>query len=325
MTEFLKRAGAAIFSILIPASSFGADYMVSVESRYILSGETVNHISFDNDWADGGHGESELEFPLDDNLFAGINIVVSTDDGIFGLSYLGSVSGETGVMKDSDWIENDTAYGQPANNPVSERDLYTESDDDLRGGHVFDVNYRYEFNVSKNLKLGPIIGWAYQRFIHDVVGCKGLQWGSPVACVNETVIDFENSHRIPYIGAAGAALLGGRFTLRYGLLYSDRVRASYRDIHRYPDYDIATGDDLDRHFEGTLEGEALMAKFDGNWNISGNWLLGAGFEWNDIKTAGREKQEEYLNGILTAVSSGLIKSKLSTEFLSGYLRLAYRF
>ena len=36
-----------------------------VETRYIAAGETIYHIKFDDSWANGGHGESELEFPLE--------------------------------------------------------------------------------------------------------------------------------------------------------------------------------------------------------------------------------------------------------------------
>jgi hypothetical protein len=120
---------------------------VGLETAY-FSGHTTYHISFDNSWKYGGHGESRLEFPLN-NYLIGLNALVGKkgpknpgqDKARLNLRFLMNIDDEAGIMKDSDWIENDTAFEKE---PHPGRDSYTESDADI-DALIFDLNYVYNF------------------------------------------------------------------------------------------------------------------------------------------------------------------------------------
>ncbi|MCD6485969.1 MAG: hypothetical protein J7K35_01385, partial [Syntrophobacterales bacterium] len=49
---------------------------VGLSTKYI-NGNSTYHISFNDAWENGGHGESELEFPYD-NLMTGITLAVGS-------------------------------------------------------------------------------------------------------------------------------------------------------------------------------------------------------------------------------------------------------
>ena len=304
-----------------------------VETRYIAAGETIYHIKFDDSWANGGHGESELEFPLGNNVFTGVNFELGTlfdGDRVnkpktkLSITYLQAIGGPKGVMRDSDWVENDAAFGEAAHDG---KDLFTKSDDELVAGKMIDVNFIYNFKINEQVTIGPVLGYMFQKFKHDVVGCKGYYWTTPVTCVNKTVLDFENDNNIPYLGVNSEVFFGkgDKSSISLSLLYSGWVSASYRDIHRYPDTDVP-GTDIDKYSDGDHEGNAYIARLNMDWYFAENWFLGAGGEYLVMKTDGRQKQEWYLNGAPTGVVSTIpIDSTFDTTMLSVNLRLGYAF
>ncbi|MFZ3071792.1 MAG: omptin family outer membrane protease [Thermodesulfobacteriota bacterium] len=340
----MKRLPVSVLSVLFVFVLSGAAFAAGpsemyikagVEGRYIAAGETINTISFDNPWMFGGHGESELEFPIKNNFFTGVNLEIGTlFDGDMvnkpaaklSVMYLQAVGGDTGVMRDSDWIENDAAFGAPMH---AGKDIFTTSDDELVAGRIFDINFIYNFKINEQVTMGPVLGYMYQKFTHDVTGCNGYSWIDPappvaVNCANETVIDFENEQSIPYFGVNSEVFFGDddKSSISLSLLYSGWVSAAYTDIHRYPPN---TPPDIDRHFIGNLDGDAYIARLNTDWYFSENWLFSVGGEYLEIKTNGKEKQREYTDGVLTGVSTGAIDSTLDTTMLSVYMRFGYAF
>lgn len=335
-----------VFVLSGVASAAGPSEMyikAGVEGRYIAAGETINTISFDNPWIFGGHGESELEFPIKNNFFTGVNLEIGTlfdGDTVnkpaakLSVMYLQAVGGETGVMRNSDWIENDIGYGATQTPSIvvpsqhAGKDIFTKSDDELVAGRIFDINWLYNFKINEQVMIGPVLGYMYQKFTHDVTGCSGYSWIDlfpPVAvnCVNETVIDFENEQSIPYFGVNSEVFFGDddKSSISLSLLYSGWVSASYTDIHRYPPN---TPPDVDRHFIGNLDGDAYIARLNTDWYFSENWLFSVGGEYLEIKTNGREKQITYLNGVPGTPVEG-VDSTLDTTMLSVYMRFGYAF
>ena len=170
------------------------------------------------------------------------------------------------------------------------KDLFTKSDDELVAGKMIDVNFIYNFKINEQVTIGPVLGYMFQKFKHDVVGCKGYYWTTPVTCVNKTVLDFENDNNIPYLGVNSEVFFGegDKSSISLSLLYSGWVSASYRDIHRYPDTDVP-GTDIDKYSDGDHEGNAYIARLNMDWYFAENWFLGAGGEYLVMKTDGRQK------------------------------------
>ena len=62
----------------IPIRSFASDLFtkIGLETRY-SNGDSTYHISFDDTWENGGHGESEVEFPIA-NTMAGVSLIAGS-------------------------------------------------------------------------------------------------------------------------------------------------------------------------------------------------------------------------------------------------------
>lgn len=321
----------------IPVNSFSSELFTKIapEVRYI-NGVSTYHISFDNSWAYGGHCESELEWPID-NWFAGINLAVGTKGdsknlnqtkGQFNLSLLGRISEDSGVIKDSDWIENDGYYGYPLH---SGKDLYGECDADLEEGIIFDVSYAYNFSLNKNFSIGPIIGFRYTNLRWSAWNLVQRNYG-PYVADNHTDTNgwewlrYEVSYRIPYVGVNSEILFGknNQFRLNLNFSYSNWVDVNDKDTHLYPDWDAANpGYDYDMISEGDSEGEAYIAKIECCWGFRPNWSLDLGGEYVDIDTEGSIRQTHYINGIFWYSSTGTIKDTRTSSYWSAILRITY--
>lgn len=184
---------AALCGLTIPCECISARFFFTLgpELQYVNGGSTY-YVSFDNPCAQGGYGESELEFSLD-NFTAGLHIVAGTRHEIAGgqtrdrlrVSWLGVVEEDVGIMKGSDWIERCSALGEV---PREGRDLYTQSDAWLRGS-IIDAIYVCYFRIDKNWTFGPMLGFRYQEVKYDICGYRGIYWTTPV-CGEGKVLDF---------------------------------------------------------------------------------------------------------------------------------------
>jgi hypothetical protein len=212
---------AALCVLTIPGECISARFFFTLrpELRYVR-GNSTHYISIDNPWAAGGHMESELEFPLD-NFMAGLHIVVGTRHESaggqtrdrLGVRWLGVVDGHAGIMKDSDWIENDVALEGGV--PHTGRDLYTESDAWLRGS-IIDLNYVHYFRVDMSWALGPMLGFRHEKFKYDIYGYRGIHWTIPVSGEGK-VLDYRVTYEIPYVGIASEGRLSAKHQLRLAL------------------------------------------------------------------------------------------------------------
>ena len=289
---------------------------IGLETRYV-QGDSTYRISFDNTWANGGHGESELEFPLN-NLMAGVSLVIGSrheknpnqTKGWFSLTWLGVVNEPAGTMKDSDWVENDAAYDEP---PHAGRDMYTESDAQLKGT-ILDINYAYHFRVNSSWSLGPMIGYRSQYFEYEIYGYRGIYWTTPVSGPGK-VLAYEITYKIPYIGLGSDLLFGkdSQFRLHLTIAYSDRVKAEDRDDHilRY------------LLLEGDCEGEAYLIKINLDWRFYPNWLLGLGVEYVDIDTSGVQHQSFYAGSLVGL--TGDVNDRITSTYRSTIFRISYTF
>jgi outer membrane protease len=279
---------------------------VGLKTAY-LSGKTIYHISFDNPWDYGGHGESELEFPMD-NYLLGIDLLIGKErtkrEGHLGFRFLTNIDKDAGVMKDSDWIENDAAFGKPVH---SGRDCYTESDAEL-SANILD--FIYVLHPFSKTSLSPILGLRYQRFRYEIYGAEGSYWDEPVSIgSNVNVLEYEVKYWIPYLGLSSEAFLRKNFNLNLVLAYSGWVNAKDEDHHLLRDLAM----------KAETEGSAYLIAFNSNWQILPQFELAVGGEYMNVDTSGMAKQ--YVNGVY----NGSVKDKITSSSCLLSANVSYRF
>ena len=299
-----------------PSASFSSELFgkLGLETRY-TSGETSYHINFDEPWSQGGHGESKLEFPID-SVMAGINVVWGNrykknrqqTQTRFSLTWLGVVHDGGGIMKDSDWVENDAAYGET---PHEGRDLYTESDAELKGT-VVDANFSYNFRLSNSWTLGPLVGYRYHDFKYDIYGYRGIYWTTPVSGEGK-VLEYKVTYNIPYVGLSSDLLFGKRNQFRFHFIlgYSDWADAEDRDDHLL----------RNKLSEGDCEGEAWLSSLTAEWAVSPRWRLSLGGEYADIDTKGIQHQSWYA-GSSTGTTFD-VDQEISSTFWSVLVKICF--
>ncbi len=249
---------------------------------------------------------------------AGISLITGSRHGKnpsqtkarFSLTWLRVVQEAAGIMKDSDWIENDAAFGEP---PHAGTDIYTESDAQLRGT-VFDVNYAYHFRPNNSWTIGPIVGYRSQYLEYDIYGFRGYDYDIPISST-EKALEYEITYKIPYLGLSSDLIFGkdSRFQLHFILAYSDWAKAEDRDDHvlRY------------KLSESDCEGEAYLIKLNLDWQFYPNWLLGLGAEYVDIDTSGRQHQSFYAGPFVGITYD--VDNKITSTYWSIIPKISYAF
>jgi outer membrane protease len=277
---------------------------LGVQSGY-LKGDTTYRITF-------LEGASELEFPLKAYLFGpeiswGYKNSQKQDKLQVKFKWLNNISRNSGKMKDSDWIEGD---GQPG------LDIYSESDIELKA-YIIDVNAIYNFWPIKQLSIGPMVGYKYQRFEYDVKNTKqigiGIYAPDYTASVSGRTLDYEVVYHIPYFGLGSNILFGKKFRVNMTGGYTPWATAKDRDDHilRY------------KLSEADVEGYTYFASLNAILNFLPHWFLIISGEYMKIHTTGTQHQSFYAGPYVgwTADVDDKITSK--QRFLSAMI--TYRF
>jgi outer membrane protease len=309
---------AVLCAVSIPQACHSSDLFIETgpEIRH-SAGKSAYHISFDEPWALGGHGESELEFPID-NLMAGIKVVAGTKYGKYSrqsevrlcLRLLRTIDRDAGIMKDSDYVENDAAFGKP---PHEGKDLYTESDARLEG-ILIDAIWSYHFPLGRKWGLGPVLGYRYQELRYEIYGYRGYYWTTPVYGEGR-VLDYRVTYKIPFIGLSSEALLGSKdqFFLGMSFGYSDWVEARDRDDHLL----------RSKLSEAECKGAAYVLALNLDWRFCPRWVLGIGAEYVDIETSGKQHQGFYAGPSVGTTYE--VDDIMTASYWSGILRVLYEF
>jgi outer membrane protease len=310
-----KSINLSNISSVQPAPRLFTEFGLS--TRYI-NGDSTYHIRFNDSWANGGHGESELEFPYD-NFMTGITLAVGSRyvekpkqiRGLLTISFFYSPSMDSGTMKDSDWIENDAAFGEA---PHAGKDCYTESDAEFTG-LIFDINYAYHFSLNKNLTLGPMIGYKQMDFSFDIYGYSGAYWTTPVSGTGK-VLEYDVHYKLPYIGLSSNLLFGKKdqFQLNFTFGYSPWAKVKDSDDHllRY------------KLSEGDCDGHAYLANINMAWNFYSTWSLGLGVEYVNIDTSGKQHQSWY-DGPSAGATIDVDDDKITSSYWSAMFSVSYAF
>ncbi|MEE8300197.1 MAG: omptin family outer membrane protease [Desulfatiglandales bacterium] len=301
----------------IPSKSPALDLFteIGLETRYVQGDSTYRIGGVDSQL---GSWASELEFPLN-NIMAGISLIIGSRHAYnpsqtrdrFSLTWLRVVQETAGTMKDSDWVENDDAV--QGGFPHAGRDIYTESDAQLRGT-VFDVNYAHHFRPNNSWSLGPMIGYRSQYLEYDIYGYSGYRYDRLISST-EKALEYEITYKIPYLGLSSDLIFGkdSRFQLHFILAYSDWAKAEDRDDHvlRY------------KLSESDCEGEAYLIKVNLDWQFYRNWLLGLGAEYVDIDTSGMQHQSFYAGPFVGTTYD--VNNKITSTYWSTILKISYAF
>jgi outer membrane protease len=243
---------------------------LGVETGRLL-GSTLYHITVPT-----GQGtiESELEWSLDSWL-AGIT-ATAENGGRWraDLSVLTNLSGGSGAMEDSDWLDGILFV-------FSESEVETDTFSAL----VLDVSGKYRFVRSTQWTLEGVAGLLRQSF--DLTASNLRQY-SPVgiegfnAVVAGPVVTYSVSYTVPYLGAV------------LTLAPSPKLSLALEALGGY-----ARGEDEDDHLlrfkrsRAETDGFALMGRMSGEYAFSPRFSLTAALKAFLVETSGDQSQIFY--------------------------------
>lgn len=266
-----------------------------------ITGYTKYHTSFP---VQGYTGESELEFPLG-NFFLGLEGILGLknsendkqDRARLAIGWLTNVGGDSGTMKDSDWIDG-YLWG------------YTESDSELRA-HIVDVSGIYNFWPLETISIGPMIGYRYQYLDFNIYNYTGICEGTPISGSGH-VLDYTVKYHIPYWG------LNSDLLFRDTFWFNSRVAFTY-----------AFANDRDDHLltqalrEASCDGPGVLANINANWEFLPNCLLQVEGEYTYINADGTQDLSYYGGALAGFTATVDDEITYSAWIISAYLK--YRF
>ena len=271
-----------------------------------INGDVRYHIKFDEPVTD--HGESELDWPLNNNLLglvASINLRRGGDEeGVYDRAriqfsgFFWKFDGDSGSMQDSDWFEDDIAQlGGGWNHPG--KDIYSTSDASLDKVGIYDVSYTQNFWLTKHIAVGPLAGYRYQQFNFTAANLDQVGYG-PYALAGYTVqipgrdvITYQFKSQMPYLGVSAEMNWKDKFSLLVNYAYSPWVHVKDTDHHLLRDI-ITYGD---------ADGKAYLYSIKGEWRFLPNLSLGVGALYEHIKTKGTMDQYQVVGGAEVPIGS----------------------
>jgi outer membrane protease len=294
-----------------------------VKSGYI-NGFSMYRISFDAPWAQGGHGESELLWPLRNSMIGlttefNYKTSDSSDDDprsllSLGLEWQTRLSEGSGHMQDSDWIENDigfiqTQIGGPAPFAFQHpgKDIYSESDTQVNHANIVDVTGTYNLWLTKNISISPRVGYRYQKFQFSAYSLNQVGYGPYApAFYNFSYYDTQHlkwgdyavKYRMPYFGL-GSEMKWKNFSLLSHFDYSSWVNVRDTDRHLYP---VNNPLNIIKVSEGHNKGYAYLFGFEGGWQFWPDWKLSVGTSYVKIYAGGSTTQRWFIGETLIAES-----------------------
>ena len=327
---------------------------VGLESGKI-DGLTKYRISFENPYAYGGHGESQLEWPINSYLigfsaalhYQGLRENRLPHDKMqLGFRWLTHALGHrTGNIKDSDWIENDVGYIDDNDDPAGLNgssawatnndglDIYSDSPARLNGADIIDITYLYNFVNKENWTFGPVFGYRTQKFNFAIYNVDQIGYGpygpgpfdqSYQDDVGRKWGEYEARYYLPYLGFNSAFSINNRLSLFFNFGYSAWAQVEDKDAHLYPTEDEALGINHDMISTGSSRGKAYLLGGEGSWELSPGWFWNLGANYVTIKASGETIQHHYLNGILVVESEPICEKVRSNYWLIN-TSLKYRF
>ncbi|MCK5235471.1 MAG: omptin family outer membrane protease [Deltaproteobacteria bacterium] len=291
------------------------------ETRY-MAGSSLYEINFDNAWVDGGHGRSELIFPVQ-TFMGGLvfelkDVPIDERDSSLGalkIKLLSALASRVTTMEDSDWIENDMAFLYPMHDG---KDLYTESNDNLDKAFYFDIEYSYDFFVTDALRVAPVLGYNYLFLSHDIVDCEGYYWSMPIRCGSIDVLSYEVEAHLPYLGlkVSGAPFHSNRSEYNLTVAYSPKAFIKDQDYHIL----------RDKYSYSQNFGDAVRVVLEGGWKPREDSRFGVKFGGEFMSFFADGVQAQYIKtDVIVIYLDSPINFEIQGAFLSLYLNISYIF
>jgi outer membrane protease len=279
-----------------------------------LVGNTTYDITFDG-------GESKLEFPLGTYLLGfnfgwGYKNEQNQEKVKLDIKWLTNVGDGNGIMKDSDWIDDDATFLGISGYNHPGKDIYSESEIKLRAT-IIDINVVYNFWPNKNISIGPMAGFRYQLFKYDVKNTEQVGYDSYAtdytASVHGATLEYKVNYYIPYFGLSSNLQFGRRFKTNLSFGYTPWASADDKDDHllRY------------KLSKAETDGYAYLANLNLNWNFMTHFYLSIGSEYLRIHTTGTQHQSFY--GGPYAGWTADVDDKITSWHWSIYEMITYRF
>ncbi len=287
---------------------------LAVQSGY-LAGDTTYHI---NSYTGSSGVESELEFPLETYVLG-----VSGEIGggqeergglAFGFSWLRSLGGDAGKLRDSDWLTDDIDIAV-AGSAHPGKDIYSESKADLTA-NILDVRLAYDFRPAAILSLGLFGGYRYHHFEYDVTDVYQIGYGPYAALFSGFVpgraLSYDVKYRLSYGGISAGVSLSKWFRAVIEVGYSPWASAEDRDDHilRY------------KLSKAQTDGRAVLGGLSLQWIFSPNNALELNGAYLDIDTTGKQNQFFYAGPY--AGSGTVVEDRITSSLTSVVLRLTHQ-
>lgn len=275
-----------------------------------LVGNTTYDITFDG-------GESKLEFPLGTYLLGlnfgwGYKNEQNQEKVKLDIKWLTNVGDGNGIMKDSDWIDDDesflTYYGivVPSGYNHPGLDIYSESEIKLKAT-IIDINVVYNFWPNKNISIGPMAGYRYQSYKFKVSNTEqiGYDLYAPfTASVRGATLEYKVNYYIPYFGLNSNLQFGRRFKTNLSFGYAPWASAKDKDDHLL----------RDKLSKAETDGYAYLANLNLDWNFMTHFYFSIGSEYLKIHTTGTQHQP-----------TADVDDKITSWHWSIYEMITYRF
>ena len=303
-----------------------------------ILGQTAYHISFDNPFDLGGHGESELEWPIKNTFFTLTSIlhyrqnkdapgVFARDQARFDFAWFTKFDDRDGVMRDSDWIENDVGF-LGGGYQQEGKDIFSKSTSKLKKADIINLAYTYNFWPYEQLSIGPQLGYRFSRFEFSAYNLNQVGYG-PYA-TDYTFRDSRNlewgtytqEQSIPYMGFSSECFLD-KFFMHFNFGFSKWAQTHGEDIHLYPTADEALGYNVDMVSKGSTKGSAILWGIEGGWNFHPKWLFNLGVNYIDIFTKGVMSQTYKIDG--EDIPIGDVGEKVTSEYWQINTSIKYLF
>lgn len=141
---------------------------------------------------------SELNWDLKPELYAGFKLNGQYKKIFLETSFLFGFPGKTGMMKDSDWLNNGVSYF-PEESLKNYKTCYSEHDNYLVHDFSFDIKTGYLFCIADfynfNLELTPFVSFKYENFKFD--GKDGTGWYGDKSGVEGNQYYYEFTSALP--------------------------------------------------------------------------------------------------------------------------------
>ncbi|MCK4907750.1 MAG: omptin family outer membrane protease [Spirochaetes bacterium] len=232
----------------------------------VLNGMIKELLYYDNN-NDGIHEYrmSQLDWEIMSVYYAGITMSFNPVSNLHISSGVWKLLGKNlGEMRDRDWDEKTNSIFS------GELNRYSEHDNFLDNGILFDVNISYSFSLNESLTISPVAGFSYRQIKMSGRDGYALYPNNIIYPKTEnfsgTVITYEQKQMIPYLGINLSYKANEKLTCSLSGFYTPFAIIDALDQHLAREIPIEFKDEITK-----ADYLSLIASF--NYNINKDTFL----------------------------------------------------